>query len=242
MTSQSWTGRVFLFPGVLLFVGEGASAAEHAHHAHQILVGLDGELTVEDASGARTTRLAFVRSDAAHAVRADATRVAFVLVDPESASGRDLDARLLGPPPISVDEVATWTPEAARAWVDRLLGPAAHGRELHPAVARALAILADELADPPKLDALAKRVGISPTRLTHLFGPQIGIPIRRYVLWLRILRASRAVAEGASLTRAAIDAGFADAAHLSRTFRETFGLSPSLVLPRLEFVAREPWR
>ena len=35
------------------------------------------------------------------------------------------------------------------------------------------------------------------------------------------------MADGASLTEAAHEAGFADSAHFSRTFRRMFGLAPS---------------
>ena len=37
---------------------------------------------------------------------------------------------------------------------------------------------------------------------------------------------------GSSLTEAAHEAGFADSAHLSRTFRATFGIAPSFLFER----------
>ena len=45
-------------------------------------------------------------------------------------------------------------------------------------------------------------------------------------MWLRIYEACAALAEGASLSDAAYQAGFSDAAHFARTFRRTFGLAP----------------
>ncbi len=50
---------------------------------------------------------------------------------------------------------------------------------------------------------------------------------RGYVLWLRIYDTLSALGSGASLTDAALAAGFSDAAHFSRTFRRVFGLAPS---------------
>jgi AraC family transcriptional regulator len=38
------------------------------------------------------------------------------------------------------------------------------------------------------------------------------------------------------LTTAAHEAGFADSAHLSRTFRDTFGLAPSRIFKRSQFI------
>ncbi|WP_235214942.1 helix-turn-helix domain-containing protein [Rhodococcus opacus] len=76
---------------------------------------------------------------------------------------------------------------------------------------------------------VARRVGLSASRLTHLFGAQVGLPLRRYVLWLRLTLAVTEVAAGADLTAAAHGAGFSDSAHLSRTCREIFGLPPSVL-------------
>ncbi|WP_414711926.1 helix-turn-helix domain-containing protein [Sphingopyxis sp.] len=39
--------------------------------------------------------------------------------------------------------------------------------------------------------------------------------------------------QGALVRTAAMDAGFADTAHLSRAFRETFGLTPSAAISAL---------
>lgn len=46
---------------------------------------------------------------------------------------------------------------------------------------------------------------------------------------MRLQAAIRESAQGATLTHAACAAGFADAAHLTRTFRRMFGIAPSSV-------------
>jgi AraC-like DNA-binding protein len=43
------------------------------------------------------------------------------------------------------------------------------------------------------------------------------------------------VSRGATLSRAAHDAGFSDAAHLTRTFYQMFGIAPSAMLGTGEF-------
>ena len=48
--------------------------------------------------------------------------------------------------------------------------------------------------------------------------------------WTRAFAVARGYAAGASLTRAALDAGFASSAHLSATSRESFGIRPSQIL------------
>jgi AraC-like DNA-binding protein len=64
------------------------------------------------------------------------------------------------------------------------------------------------------------------SRLQHLFRDQVGVPIRRYLLWHRYLTAMSLLADGASVTRAAHAADFADSAHLTRTAIQMNGFTP----------------
>ena len=76
-------------------------------------------------------------------------------------------------------------------------------------------------------------------RAAFLFVERTGLPFRTWVLWLRIQRAVELYAAGASLTVAAHEAGFADSAHLSRTFRRTFGLPATALRVNSRFVQAE---
>ena len=81
-------------------------------------------------------------------------------------------------------------------------------------------------------DLLAENIHLSTSRFCHLFKEQIGIPVRRYILWCRIQEAAKELIKGGNFTKAAHAAGFSDSAHFSRTFMEMFGVSPSAVLKR----------
>jgi AraC-like DNA-binding protein len=74
---------------------------------------------------------------------------------------------------------------------------------------------------------IADKVCLSESRLVHLFSAQIGIPLRRYMLWSRLIDAVQEILHGSSFTAAAHMSGFSDSAHLSRTFRRMFGLTLS---------------
>jgi AraC-like DNA-binding protein len=71
---------------------------------------------------------------------------------------------------------------------------------------------------------------LSPSRFRHVFMAQTGITFRAYLLWLRIGSAIGAAMGGLSWTAAAQDWGFADSAHLSRTCRRMFGISPTMLV------------
>jgi AraC-like DNA-binding protein len=60
----------------------------------------------------------------------------------------------------------------------------------------------------------------------HLFSETLGAPLRPYLRWLRVQRAACELLGGARISTAAHRAGFADAAHLNRTFRRMLGMTP----------------
>lgn len=122
-----------------------------------------------------------------------------------------------------------------------------HGQRaaFDPRIARCLSTIRRHLDRPLRLAELATTVGVSQSWLAHHFTDAVGVPIRRYVLWQRLWRAMEAALNGGTLTQAAHQAGFSDSAHLSRTFRQTFGVTPSFLFEHGErlavcFADREP--
>jgi AraC-like DNA-binding protein len=68
------------------------------------------------------------------------------------------------------------------------------------------------------------------SRARHLFKEQAGVSFKRYLKWLKTMEAVKyTCTANSNLTEAAHMAGFSDSAHLSRTFKEMFGLSPSSI-------------
>src|SRR5204862_7430167 len=100
---------------------------------------------------------------------------------------------------------------------------------IDPRIRKVLGIIKADFLAPPLAPELASAVGLSAGRLIHLFTQEMGLPIRRYVLWLRLRDVMFSLAAGHSLTEAAHRAGFADSPHLSRTFRGMFGFPPSAI-------------
>ena len=121
------------------------------------------------------------------------------------------------------------------ALVDDAPNPAPAGAAVvSSGVAAALA----ELADAPGAGSVvefAARSGLSPSRFSQRFAREVGIPMRRYRRWVRMLHAIEALSTGASLTTAAHEAGFTDSAHLTHTFRDHFGMAPSGLLATSRF-------
>lgn len=86
------------------------------------------------------------------------------------------------------------------------------------------------LSDPKATRTeLAEQVGLSPSRFASLFLEEMGMPLRRYIIWRRVLIALEFLKAGEGTTQAAAAAGFSDAPHLCRSYRATFGSPPSLL-------------
>lgn len=106
--------------------------------------------------------------------------------------------------------------------------PEQDGTALDPRVARVLHLIRDSV-EPQSLARLSATACLSPDRLSHLFAQQVGLSIKRYALWTKVRRSVEQFGGGRRLTDAALDSGFADAAHMSRTFQSYFGLPPSFL-------------
>ncbi|WP_255229867.1 AraC family transcriptional regulator [Pseudoalteromonas sp. HM-SA03] len=109
--------------------------------------------------------------------------------------------------------------------------------DLDPRIDRVLAQLdacfnAQTCLKPSHFSAntIAESLYLSPSRFLHLFTEQVGIAWRPYVLWRRLICSVVAIQQGNNLTQAAMLAGFADSAHLSRTFKRQFGITPTEAL------------
>jgi AraC-like DNA-binding protein len=98
----------------------------------------------------------------------------------------------------------------------------------HPGVRRAMEKLSSGFREPTTLDDLAKEARLSKYHFVRCFRQATGLSPHRYRKLLRVLDARRLLEGGLSVAEAAGQASFADASHLSRTFREWLGVTPGL--------------
>ena len=195
-------------------------------------------------SGSSTGHAFVIASRQRHAFDAAGAPVVIVLIEPAGALGREIAALAnesegrdlvdrVGGIDVPSGTDPTRLVEAARTLLWALAGkdPQAHQRIARPEVLAAQRVIDSSLSGVPRLEIVARDVGLSARQLRRSFVDEIGVPFRRYVLWRRLRRALLEVRGGMDLTGAAAEAGFADSAHFSRTFKQTFGLTPSEVLP-----------
>jgi AraC-like DNA-binding protein len=229
-----------VWPAAMIVWGPGFTTAAHRHHCVQLVMAMRGTLLIRGTSDDQWMRCgaALVRPDAAHEVDARDTTVLIGFVDSESelgaALGEHIDRDIAC---ISELQVARWRaalgrmPTEARVerWVRTELLNRRRPVRIHPGVTRALKHLRERLglSDDFSLKTLAGISRLSQSRFMHVFTESMGVPLRPYVLWLRLQRAACDLMSGASVTAAAHSAGFSDGAHLTRTFRRMLGMTPT---------------
>lgn len=248
MTPGSGAGQICPWDGGSLWIGRTTSVNDvHAHHAVQVALALEGRFRFQspedgvwlDCSGA------VIASDHPHAFDGrNAPLLAHLFVEPQSVPGRVLLQRFPGAHGIGLLsgpllETAAHRlsecyragrqPAALVASAREVIRTLTDGVEAppptDPRILLALDYLRDNLGGSVSLERVAAVVHLSPSRFRHLFVREMGLAFRPYVLWLRLNRAVEAFAAGKSLTTAAYGAGFADSAHLSRTFRRMYGMA-----------------
>ena len=225
-------------PWWLLYRGGYGPTDRHAHHAVQIVSSSAPVTVLDHRDRASTGATLVIPSDEHHQI-ATSGRAVIVFVDADSAAGRRLTRA--GDGQISTFDrfVTAGTSDAASVVAEllALVDPAVSDPwPLSPEIAVVLSVLADD-ADAGTAPEFAARAGLSPSRFSERFSREVGIPLRSYRRWVRMLHAVDALGAGASLTDAAHRAGFTDSAHLTHTFRANFGLAPSDLLAATRFEA-----
>ena len=249
MSTAAGVGHFVSWDGGCLFIGRGSGIVPmHAHYAIQIAFGSEWGIRFRTNEREEWTEYGgvIIPSRQPHAM--DASRVHFnavLFVEPETREGRALSERFLhgAIAPLPDDALADVAPalfaawreqrsaaavvDAARRVVQALTGGVEPSVVSDPRILRAISYIKSHLDRPLTLEDVAAEAYLSPSRFRHLFVEQTGMALRPYILWRRFLRVWELMTAGASLSAAAHAAGFADAAHLTRTSRRMFGIPPS---------------
>lgn len=242
-----------LGPGWAVYGGEAGDNSWHSHHALQLTLGLHHDVSVRLAGGLDVTaRGVLIPPGQSHHLLERGTPILSVYLDGHSTLGRTLAAAcadglhcLDEDTALAVLAMARSEPDGAAIgqallahWQSTLPAPTILPAAPAAAVARVRQVL-DLLAGNTwhdiaiDLASLAARAALSPSHFAQCLRAETGLPLRAYLRWQRLQRAVAAALAGATLTQAAHEAGFADAAHLTRTFRRHFGHAPSTIFANI---------
>jgi AraC-like DNA-binding protein len=111
-------------------------------------------------------------------------------------------------------------------------------------VEKVLAILRQNLAQPPTLQEIGRRVGCSHFYLSRIFTHEMGKSISAHLRDLRMERAAALLREGRlNVTQTALEVGYSSLSHFSTAFHSAFRCCPGLyplATPAQRLAARKP--
>jgi len=84
----------------------------------------------------------------------------------------------------------------------------------------------DDASDLPSSEALEKLTGLTRFELARQFRCCLGTSPHRYAIMRRLDRARRLIAADTPLAEAAAASGFADQSHMTRQFKQAYGIAP----------------
>ena len=226
-----------------MFISNAIDPDIHQHHLVEIFISLNGSLKIKNDGNYYEAKNFIIDADVPHQVDSCNNAYAVLLVDSESAIAERLRKKFIrngiGILPddlfnpfhekinflfkkeCSIEKALELHTEI----IQHLIGNETDEiSDMDPRIKKIIAILQQSYGKKISIKELSDKICLSESRLIHLFSKQVGIPIRRYLLWLRLLDAVNLIINDRSFTFAAHEAGFSDSAHLSRTFKKMFGL------------------
>jgi len=252
--------HIFKNDTAILIIGREVQAKHHRHHALQVSLALGEPFQLQWESSAGAVQHgeftgAIIAPDRQHSLDGKDGTQALLLIDPEHTCAQQLAEIWLKDEPVvplpteltaPLIKHLTAEPRADSQILEPInpvtellsaLLPKGSGlAQIDNRVRAALDYLQSQPIKNIAASEVAEAVHLSESRLAHLFKQQVGIPVRRYLMWLRLMDAIEYAFAGNTLTHAAAHAGFSDSAHFTRTFQSMFGVQPSAIVQHSQFI------
>ncbi len=235
---------IYLVEGLAFILTDCLNVNTHSHNALQITLSTNGRLlqclTLE---GLVEGEIILVPPLASHAFKEEAGIVLVILIDDEFVVSETLtEPHIKSLETTDFLELKTFLglgadlTEISNAFhqtkfLKKFMKPAIDNR-----IKKLITQVKEDDAFLPTAENAAQFCHLSESRFLHLFKQELGLPFRKYLQWTKLKRALKYLKMGHSLTQVAHMAGFSDSAHLSRFFKDSFGLTPSEVVHNSKFI------
>lgn len=237
MKKISRDSKLYFAEGIIVFSGIVNDTALHRHHSIQLSISFGENLTLLSGQKEICSRAVIIDSNAVHKLNGEKSPQLLILLEPETSYAESLKKFITE----EVTELKFTENfyQILEKSAERKLESALENifeyfsfkdlnySKVDHRVKKIIAIVKGDPYQKFEIKKLSGTVSLSESRLQHLFKEQIGISIKRYLLWIKMQRAVSVVLSGQDFTYAAYEAGFADSAHLSRTFKDHFGINLS---------------
>jgi|GEM_PF-4777870 len=205
----------------------------HKNRVPCIIIGSGEPICVETSHGVIAGNAVYIAPEKPHSVRfGDQTTHTLFLENVRSATLSDAEtARPIedGELDFLHDNLARWTDAHETEFMDRFQferSNTARASKVEKCIRHFQANPLYRLSQ----DRLSRELGIERTQALKMFKASTGMTLRSFQIWKSLRGALEDIADGEEFQTAGLYHGFCDAAHFSRTFRSTFGMSLSEAL------------
>lgn len=237
--------KILLSEGYALFELKVAETKQHSHYAIQVILGIEQDIKVRSTTGTWIgARGAIISSNEPHQIDSLGANAIIFYIDPNTKVGRlykkkkkitiipKKEVQLLLNKILRINlelDVARSLFQIACKCleVDEEIGSSF--KPLDERITKIIKIIHSTGGLSEPCSHYASLAALSIGRFQHLFKEEIGLPFRRYLLWIRLTMAITYLNEKKDLTYASHQSGFSDSAHLTRTFKSMFGVTPSSI-------------
>lgn len=240
--------HIYACDRLVISAGPGRENSSHRHFGAILTIAPETPVTLVSRDAEPIVcRAALVAPNAWHHIDARNSRAVSVLIGADHPWFRYIKPVLNGEPIVQLDLAALEghaipydglfegtcdcgeAQRAAQGILQAFGGADAPPHQLDARIEEVLQILRGTVTDAPTPDELGRRVGMSGYTLMRRFKAELGVRIREYVLWRRLMLALEMVDGRSTVAEIAQRTGFYDQAHLTRTARRMVELAPSFV-------------
>lgn len=225
--------------GLALFIGSVLDTDYHKHHALQLTLSVEKSFSLFINGEEYQSRLVLINSNVGHRIVSKEGIQALLLIEPETVYGKIVKEKMCNRQMVLEDDtnLSRILSECILSkqlsinglidamfyfWDVRMIPQTMDAR-----IEKIICLIEQSAEKKISIKELAAHISISESRLQHIFKNQLGISIKRYLLWKRMIDGINTVVQGNDLTFASHESGFSDSSHMSRTFKEMFGINLS---------------
>lgn len=243
--------RVFWDKDNVGVISDRLNTLEHTHCVIQLFIGIDEPLCVSVEGKRISGECVIVNKEIKHVFSCESITHMSILIPPTSDLADRVSKRINGDYYIcdkaESAEIVTAAKELIKAnnmtqyrnvieIIQRIMGVEKTQRVIDTRIIELLEYLEECDCYNHTIQALASKVALSPSRLSHLFKDQIGITLKSYILLHQLQKAFIALFKGSSVTDAAMNAGFVSPSHFGATVNKWMGMNVTASIKDSDFL------
>lgn len=222
-----------------------ASPEKHRHMAAQIVLAIDGKMSVVSEETEYHCRGVLLPAGTPHLIDTYGKVVLVFLYDPASEVAKQIEhIRCVSEDTCNriLEQYGAFERDGDYSIFERYflkeldITPGSSCSVTDERIRAAIKYIRDGISENITCKAVAEAVYMSQGRFSHVFKEQVGMTFAAYVIYQRIMYVYAQIFRGKSITEAAVEAGFSSSAHFADVNRRVFGITASRISQDARFI------